>query len=196
MLTSRQKYNNPLWIPHVIYHLFYTRNFWWALWTLVYNETVKASYLVKHYFCTITTFTWGVRGQILLQVVESCWGTLWQRWRCNIGSCGLDQLFSPRGAPCHRSLSSCLSWWRRGLIRCPGCQDESWSTKQRAKPTTNLYVLSQAAATALELPCCQMRKPSCLWVCPVWISGNLFTCVRLQICSFECKHYLRMSNHF
>lgn len=92
-----------------------------------------------------------------------------QHWQL----CGSVSLSA--GVSCHCFLSSLLSQWCSSLIRCWGCQVESWSTVQSVKPAGNLYIQGWEAAAALELPCCQARKSSCLWVRLVGISGKLFT---------------------
>lgn len=92
-----------------------------------------------------------------------------QHWQL----CGSVSLSA--GVSCHRFLSSLLSQWCSSLIRCWGCQVESRSTERSVKPAGNLYILGWEAAAALELPCCQERKSSCLWVRLVGISGKLFT---------------------
>lgn len=109
-------------------------------------------------------------------------------WWCfadgdSVGGCVhlvLDQPLFPLGLP---AIAPCRAVCRSCLNRCCGCQVESWSTEQRAKPKENLYLPGQEWATALELPCWQARKPSCPWVCLVWISGNLFTSSSRCICS-------------
>ncbi len=132
----------------------------------------------------------GVRCQTLQQVVESCWSTLWWRWRWRIGSCVrlvLDQPLSPLGlsaiAPCQAVCHGGTAVWLGAEVARLSHEVES---RERSQQTTSTYW----ATKQLQLWSVSVGRREGQAVCESVWSGSLAACSHIYIYVFIYKYYL------
>lgn len=147
--------------------------------------------------------TRGVRGHTQQQVVESCWRTLWWRWRWRIGSCVhlvLDQPLSPLGLP---AIAPCQAVCRSGTAVWLGAEVARLSREVRSREQSQQTTSTYWARKQLQLWSFSVGRRGSQAVCEAVWSGSLAVCSHIYMyvlvyspAHSEANITPRMSSHF